>query len=221
MSLLAALVLGALSGLAGILGLERHRRVRFTAEAAGRGWTFARRDPALTFRWESWPFATGRQRRAVNVLRGSVRGRSCVAFEYSYRHRVPGGPYGEAEATARWTVAAVALPSRLPRIAVTRSGPDGRGLTSLGRQALAVDGAAFDASFAVRTDDPRTAAAVLAPALTAALLTGPFFDFRMEAADALSCWPGRMKLEDVDERLAFLSTVVDNVPIGVWRDRSR
>jgi hypothetical protein len=157
----------------------------------------------------------------VNVLRGSIGGRSCIAFEYSYRHRVPGGPGGEAEATARWTVAAIALPSRMPRIAVSRAGPEGRGLIALGRQTVAVDGAAFDAHFAVRTDDPRTAADVLAPTLASALLAGPFFDFRMESADALSCWPGRMKLEDVDERLAFLSTVVDNVPSVVWRDRSR
>jgi hypothetical protein len=55
--------------------------------------------------------------------------------------------------------------------------------------------------------------------MMAALLDGPFYDFRLDAADALSCRPGRLRLEDVDKRLAFLSAVVTAIPAYVWRDR--
>lgn len=222
MLLLAGFALAGLGGLAGAaLGLERHRRNRFVAEAAGRGWTYSPRDRELPYRWSTWPFGTGRMRRARHVLRGTINGRSCLAFEYSFRHGVPGGPEGPAEAVSTWSVAAVAMPSRMPRIAVSRSGPVGRLAATLGRQGVELESEDFNRRFRVRSDDPRTASDVLHPRMMAALLDGPFYDFRMESVDALSCWPGRMKLDDVDVRLRFLSRVVDGVPGHVWRDQSR
>jgi hypothetical protein len=219
---LAGIALAGIGGLAGaVLGLERFRRGKFSAGAAERGWTYARRDRTVPQCWESWPFGTGRHRRAVHVLRGQVGDRDCIAFEYSFRHRVPGGPQGTAEAVSTWSVAAVALPTYLPRIAVSRRGPLGRVAAALGRQGLELESEDFNRRFSVRTDDPRLAFAVLHPQMMAALLDGPFFDFRVECADALSCWPGRLRLEEVDQRLGFLRQVVDNVPAHVWRDRSR
>jgi hypothetical protein len=41
-----------------------------------------RRD--LTHHWEMYPFGVGNWRRARNVVRGSLRGRSITAFEYHY-----------------------------------------------------------------------------------------------------------------------------------------
>ena len=41
-----------------------------------------RRD--LTHRWDSYPFGLGRWRRARNVVRGTLHGRSITAFEYHY-----------------------------------------------------------------------------------------------------------------------------------------
>ncbi len=222
MLLLAGLALAGIGGLAGAaLGLERYRRGQFAAGAAERGWTYARRDATVPHCWESWPFATGRHRRASHVLRGRVGNRDCLAFEYTFRHRVPGGPQGSAEAVSTWSVAAVALPTFLPRISVTRRGPLGKVAAALGRQGLELESEDFNRRFSVRTDDPRLAFAVLHPRMMAVLLDGPFFDFRVECADALSCWPGRLRLDDVDQRLGFLRQVVDNIPGHVWRDRSR
>ncbi|HSP38132.1 MAG TPA: hypothetical protein VLR26_10295 [Frankiaceae bacterium] len=222
MLLLAGIAFAGLGGLAGAaFGIERHRRGRFLAASADRGWTYARRDRALQHRWQTWPFGIGRLRRARHVLSGSVDGRSFLAFEYTFRQPVPGGPGGLAEAVSTWSVAAVALPARMPRIAVSRTGPSGRMAAVLGRQGVEFESEEFNRRFRVRSDDPRTASDVLHPGLLAALVDGPFFDFRMESADALSCWPGRMKLGDVDQRLRFLSSVVDEVPDHVWRDRSR
>jgi hypothetical protein len=199
--LLAGLALAGIGGLAGAaLGFERYRRNRFVAVAARRGWTYSPRDRELPYRWETWPFGTGRMRRAQHVLRGTIGGRSCLAFEYSFRHSVPGGPQGPGEAVSTWTVAAVALPVRMPRIAVSRSGPLGRVAAALGRQGVQLESEDFNRRFRVRTDDPRTASDVLHPRMMAALLDGPFFDFRMESTDALSCWPGCMTLDEVDER---------------------
>jgi hypothetical protein len=214
------LVAAGFGGLAGVvLGLERRRRSRFIAGAAARGWTYAPRDRRLPQRWDSWPFGQGRRRRARHVLRGTVDDRPCVAFEYTFRHRVPGGPQGPAEAVATWSVVAVALPSPLPRVAVARSGPLGRVAAALGRQGFELESEDFNRRFRVRTDDPRVASDVLHPRMMAELLDGPFYDFRLDAADALSCRPGRMRLEDVDDRLAFLSRVVARIPAYVWRDR--
>jgi hypothetical protein len=219
--LLAGLAFAGLGGLAAAaLGIERYRRARFVAEAQARGWTYSARDRELPHRWQTWPFGTGRMRRARHVLRGSIGGRPCLAFEYTFRHRVPGGPQGPAEAVATWTVAAVAMPVRMPRIVVARLGPIGRIAAALGRQSVEFESEDFNRRFRVRSDDPRTASDVLHPRMMAALLEGPFYDFRMESTDALSCWPGRMRLDEVDDRLRFLSRVVDGVPGFVWRDRS-
>ena len=38
----------------------------------------------LTHRWETYPFGVGSWRRARNVVRGSLHGRSITAFEYHY-----------------------------------------------------------------------------------------------------------------------------------------
>jgi hypothetical protein len=220
--LLAGLAFAGIGALAGTaLGLEHRRRARFLAEATGRGWSYSSRDRELPYRWETWPFGTGRMRRARHVLRGTISGRSCLAFEYTFRHQVPGGTQGPGEAVATWSVAAIALPVRMPRIAVSRSGPLGRVAAALGRQGVELESEDFNRRFRVRSDDPRTASDVLHPRMMAELLAGPFFDFRMESTDALSCWPGRMTLDEVDKRLRFLSRVVDGVPGHVWRDRSR
>jgi hypothetical protein len=220
--LLAVAAFAGLGGLAGAaLGIERHRRARFVEAAEGRGWTYDRHVAALTTRWESWPFGVGRHRRARHVLRGHASGRPCLAFEYSFRYQVPGGPQGSAEAVSTWSVAAVAMPVRLPRMAVSRQGPIGRFVAALGRQGVELESEDFNRRFRVRADEPKVAFDVLHPRVMAALLDGPFFDFRMESADALSCWPGRLRLEDVDQRMKFLLRVVDGVPGHVWRDRSR
>lgn len=222
MLLFAGLAAAGLGGLAGVaLGFERYRRNRFIAEASGRGWSYSARDRELPYRWETWPFGAGRMRRARHVLRGTIRGRSCLAFEYSFRHRVPGGPQGPGEAVATWSVAAVALPARMPRIGVSRAGPPSRVAAAVGRQGVQLESEDFNRRFRVRSDDPGTACDVLNQRMMAALLEGPFFDFRVESTDALSCWPGRMTLDEVDKRLQFLSRVVDGVPGHVWRNRSR
>ncbi|WP_164704506.1 hypothetical protein [Blastococcus litoris] len=54
---------------------------RFAAEHALEH-VHSRRD--LTHRWESYPFGIGTWRRARNVVRGSLHGRSITAFEYHY-----------------------------------------------------------------------------------------------------------------------------------------
>jgi hypothetical protein len=118
-------------------------------------------------------------------------------------------------------VAAVRLPSALPRVVVTRHGLPDRTTARLGRQDVQLDSEDFSRRFRVRTDDPRTAVAVLNPGTVAYLLEAPFFEFRLESADALSCWPGRLRLDDVDQRLPFLIRVVRGVPDYVWGDRSR
>lgn len=217
--MLTAALLGALGALAGTLAaVERRRRAVFLTAAKRRGWSYAGRDPLLILRWESWPFNRGRHRRARHVLRGGFGGHRFVAFEYSCRQRVPGGPEGPAEAVSTWGVLAIALPGRLPRLAVNRKGPLGRLAVTLGRQDLQLESEDFNRRFAVRTDDPRVAFHVLNPRTMAVLLDGPFFEFRLESADALSCWPGRLRLEDVDQRLPFLTRVVDGIPGYLWKD---
>ncbi len=54
---------------------------RFAAEH-GLEHVHSRRD--LTHHWETYPFGVGNWRRARNIVRGSLRGRSITAFEYHY-----------------------------------------------------------------------------------------------------------------------------------------
>jgi hypothetical protein len=52
------------------------------AEEHGLEHVHGRRD--LTHHWETYPFGIGNWRRARNVVRGSLHGRSITAFEYHY-----------------------------------------------------------------------------------------------------------------------------------------
>jgi hypothetical protein len=75
-----------------------------------------RRD--LTHHWEVYPFGVGNWRRARNVVRGSLRGRSITAFEYHYV--LLGDDTTERDAFHNFLVCVVDLDHAVPSLTAVR-----------------------------------------------------------------------------------------------------
>ncbi len=69
--------------------------------------------PAFEKRWQTAPFGQGSGRRAEHVVTGSVRGRPCAAFRYSY---TTGS--GDNRSTTTLSIVTVALDGPLPGLRV-------------------------------------------------------------------------------------------------------
>ena len=76
----------------------------------------SRRD--LTHHWETYPFGIGSWRRARNVVRGSVHGRSITAFEYHYV--LLADDTTERDAFHNFLVCVVDLDHAVPSLAAVR-----------------------------------------------------------------------------------------------------
>jgi len=75
-----------------------------------------RRD--LAHHWDAYPFGVGNWRRARNVVRGSLRGRSITAFEYHYV--LLGDDTTERDAFHSFLVCVVDLDHAVPPLAAVR-----------------------------------------------------------------------------------------------------
>jgi YHS domain-containing protein len=135
----------------------RRRWAALTAFAAERGWQPQQHDPSLVSRWSQHPFGRGEDRQARDVLTGAYRGRSILAFRYSYEE-----PSGDSEGhpttkTRRFAVCSVRLPAPLPDLSVDPTTFMYRVARGVGFPALRFADEEFDHAFAVHAADPKFA----------------------------------------------------------------
>lgn len=204
----ALLVVGAsLSVLAGVVGAQvtahREHRAALRRWAREHGWTWRGRDGAEAHRHPS-PLL-GQVRCATDVLSGTWGGRPCVAYDlraHRTRAGLDGSPQVRVERAAVLVVRVrVPLPDLLlqPRTAVgrllhRRSDPL--------RQGYRVRGPG--------------AAEVLQPGAVPPLLAARDLHLQV-VGDEVVCWRrGRSRPDELEERLAVVTAVLDAVPLSVW-----
>ena len=95
--------------------LHKRKVAAFTAFATGRGWVYREKNNNLTERYLGTPFGQGFGKQAEHVLTGSHRGRSLVAFEYSYKEHQGSGK-NRRTVTYRNTVLALETPAARPTL---------------------------------------------------------------------------------------------------------
>lgn len=216
--LLLFLVVGALALVGAWVSWEvaRRRREEFAAYAAARGWTYVAEDPALVGRFSQAPFGRGFARRARNVLLGDHDGRSTVAFDYAYSQRTGSGK-NRRTTTYHFSVVATHLGVRVPALSVTPENVVGRFFGRILDSDVQLDSEQFNRTFTVAAEDRKFAYDVLHPQMMEMLLRRPDLAWRTEGDSLVMVSSGRHSPALVEDRLAAMDAIADQVPEFVWR----
>jgi hypothetical protein len=187
----------------------------------GKGWQFVTEDSQYAVRWNCAPFFQGRNRRARDVITGTIgqaeHARPFVAFDYSYVTDSNNGR-SSSSTTHRYAVCAVQLPAYLPALQLTPENVLSRLGNVVVQTDIELESEDFNRRFVVQCPDAKFASDVLPPRTMQALLARTPLHFRVQGCDLL-CWEsGVMTPVALLERLATLTTFVDGIPTFVWHD---
>ena len=153
--------------------------------ALSQGWTWLPEDDSWTVRFPGTPFGVGDHRKAENVLQGTFRGLSMVAFDYSYLTPSGGGNARNTE-THRFAFCALGLKGFAPDLELTPESALGRMGAALGRQDIELESEEFNRRYRVQCASPKFASDVLPPQTMQALLARTAMNLRLSGAHA-SC----------------------------------
>ncbi|HEX2133334.1 MAG TPA: DUF3137 domain-containing protein [Actinophytocola sp.] len=214
----------------------------FTAAAAERGWEYQAVDESRTNRFLGTPFGEGHSRRAEHVLRGTYRGRTMQAFEYSYKETRGRGDHIYSEGyeranrragntehisphqrtkTSTFTVVALLSPAPRPTLELTREGWGRKLLGMVGVRDLQLESEQFNKTFHIRTNDDKFAYAILNPPMMEWMLADQralSIPFRFERGDIVVWVEEKIDLARVDHLLDYASEILDRTPDFVWKD---
>ena len=199
--------------------LHKRKVAALTAFAAGRGWVYRERDGNLTERYLGTPFGQGFGKRAEHVLAGSHRGRSLVAFEYTYKEQQGSGK-NRRTVTYRNTVLALDTPTARPTLEVSREGIGRKLLGLVGVRDLQLESEEFNKTFHIRTENDKFAYDVLHPRTMEWMLADQRcrdLPVRFERADLVTWRQGSIDPDSVVWMLDYLCDVLDRVPTFVWK----
>jgi hypothetical protein len=197
----------------------KKRRELFHQVALSHGWTWVGRDDQWTERFDGTPFGEGDHRRALNVLTGTYRDRSLVAFDYSYQTHSTDGQGHQSTTTHRYAVCVLGMPAYLPTFELTPEGLLGRVGTMLGMQDVELESEDFNRRYRVRCEDPKLAYDLLPARTMEMLLARPALHLRLAGAEAL-CWErGAHTPAQLLARLDTLDALLAGAPSFVWSDR--
>ncbi len=196
----------------------KKRRALLLAFASGQGWTLVERDDRWAEHFRGAPFDEGDSKEARNILQGSFRERSMLAFDYSYETHSTDSKGHRSTSTHRYSVAVLQLPGWLPTVELVPEGVFGRLGTALGRQDIELESEEFNRAYRVRADNPKIAYDVLSPRTMELLVSRRGQHLRLSGTDAL-CWEsGSYRPADLLARLDTLHRLVDGIPPFVWSD---
>jgi hypothetical protein len=208
---------------AGLLGYFHYKR-----EQARRGllfqwstankWQFSAADDSWTGRWNGAPFDEGDHRRARNVICGTWKSRPFASFDYSYETHSSNSNGGRSTSVHRYTVAALTMPTDLPRLQVTPENMLSRVGHALGMADIDLESEDFNRAFRVTCPDPKFASDALTPRTMQLLLSRTHFSWRTEVNNLVCWWSGEQTAVDVTEALSTMCDVVDGIPSFVWHD---
>ena len=195
--------------------IARKRTELMTGYAAQREWRLTPERAELVDRFRGDPFGKGRERRAYNVIEGEYEGHVFTAFDYSY---LTGS--GDSRQRHTCSVAAIHLGCSVPMLHVGPTGPFSRLFTGLFGHDVEVGQPDFDEAFTVRCDSVDFAHDVLDADMTAMLMYQSDRAFRLEGDSLLMFRNGEHTPEEVDQVLASMKAIIDQIPSRVW-DRLR
>lgn len=193
----------------------QQRRSDLAVLAAQRGWTFRPDGHHLISRFPGEPFGRGHARRAGEVVEGMVRGWHFVAFDYVYR---TSGGHDNSDDVHRFSVLAVNLGCRVPRLQVKPQSALGRFFADSFGTDYRIGQQAFDDAFHIATDSPRFAHDVLHPGMTQLLLASRGRAVRFQDDSLLLFRSGSHSPQEIEAVLGLMVAILDQVPQPVWEE---
>ncbi|PWD50075.1 hypothetical protein C8046_04725 [Serinibacter arcticus] len=192
---------------------SKRRREGLTAYAGSRGFTFRPDGDHLVDRFPGDPFGRGYRRSGSQVVEGVHEGRHFVAFDYSYK---TSGGSRDRDSTSSFSVVAMNLGCRIPRLQVRPQSAIGRLFADSFGTDYRIGDQAFDDAFHIATDSPELAHDVLHPGMRHLLLATRGRVVRFQDDSLLMFRSGHHSPEEIDAVLALMAQVLRTVPDHVW-----
>lgn len=200
----------------------KKRRETLATGAATRGWQFTREDARWIDAFTVAPFGLGHDKSAKNILTGTHDGRRFVAFDYCYHttESTTGtdGSSSSREVSHNFGIVGIETGAHFATLSLAPEGFFSRMVGRITGRDIELESEAFNRAFTVTCEDRKFASDVLHPQQMEFLLRHPKWAFCFDRTWALSIGAGEFQLEEVDARLAYLDTVLDQIPDFVWKD---
>lgn len=194
---------------------SRHRR-QFQDFAERHGWQYVPFTREYSNRFGSFPFATGRDPRQYDVLKGTLNGVDCVTFTHHFEL----SDDKDKAADQVFQVSLVEIPVVLPKLEVVPEGVAAKFAKALGGGDLDVESYEFNRRWRVLCKDARYAHAVLDPRMVERLLQPDALDLaiRIEGGAVMAWQAGRVGTHTLARRLGVLTAVARRIPAHVVRE---
>ena len=208
----------------GIKGYQaaQRRRAAIDAMVLANGWRRVPEDPQRVELFVSSPFQTGDNRRARDIVWGTVNGRPFETFAYSYETHTTDAQGHRSTTSHAFQITWVPLPGPVETVRLTSDNALMRGLTHLGARDLDVESHEFNQEWKVWFADERAAHAIFTPRMIERFLRpdvgGRAFTFEGSALVGIS--PQVSDLGDLPLVVAALHSIVDLVPQFLFDDHA-
>ncbi|MEV2217917.1 hypothetical protein AB0H86_41915 [Streptomyces sp. NPDC050997] len=187
--------------------------------APERGWTYT---PSAQGQIDQYcgvgPFPrSGENLRAFHYTTGEFRGRSFKFFEYRYNNPMSGGEVAERKQLIVESVFVVTAPGSGPKVEIYQPGRLDGLMDRRSKMELGVP--EFDQEFCIATRDEAAVRDVLSGDLVPFLLSDPRAKdspISLRGDEMLTWYTGTLSPQAVDERLNYLSDVLERIPAQAW-----
>ena len=192
----------------------QRRRAAIDAMVLANGWRRVAEDPRRTELFASPPFQMGDNRRARDVVWGTVNDRPFETFAYSYETHTTDSKGHRSTTAHHFQVTWVPLPGPVATMRLTGDNALLRALSHVGMRDLDVESHEFNERWKVWCDDDRSGHAVLTPRMIERFLqpdvSGRAFVF--EGRLLCSYAPGMTDLRELPLVVGALNEIADLVP---------
>ncbi|WP_026922428.1 hypothetical protein [Glycomyces arizonensis] len=189
---------------------NKQKEIRaFRAWASRYGYRYERRDDSVAGVSSVPPFGIGRERKCVDVFRGTYRDTRLLFFQYDYA-----SGSGDRSVSLSYQVVAIDLPQSLPVLDIGQEG-----FLSRWDEDIDFENPRFNDLFKIQSTDRRFAFDVIDPRTMEWMLAdrrAQTYQWRFDGPWLMSIRPGGVDLGDVFTRADFLLDVYARVPRHVW-----
>lgn len=194
---------------------KKKRQAAFAAWAAAHGFSYATEDEQYADPPWGAPFGHGSDRRANDVLTGTVNDKAAVAFTHHYRVTTGSGKDRQTSDYYH-RVFALTLPKRLPELQVGTEGFLSTIARAVGVHDIEFESEDFNRQYKVQADDRKFASDVINPQMMQLLMDNQAPGFHIIDGRILYVESGRVELTEVESKLQYLDVLVGNIPPFVW-----
>lgn len=194
--------------------IARRRKESIAAVVAANGLAYVEEDEALVSMFTGEPFGVASNRRARDVVSGTLSGGWFQTFAYSYETESRDSEGKTTTTTHRFQVTWIPVPARFPEV---RIAPDSSLLRTLGAIAghdLSTESDAFNKKWRVRSSDERTAHAILNGPMIARLMEADVTNrvVVFQGEHLMSFVPGASSLTGLKDVVGMLHDIASLIP---------